>query len=388
MNSKLLHLVVGNALLPAWLILAASLAEAQLPKPERTVFSASRVEVQLDMINLLPLVEVKVADVGQYRFFMDTGMGGICVLDDLLAKSFHIKNEVSVWDGSAGSVIKMPIVRVHSLSISDFQIQGCLATIMDMDNFRTDFSFHGMLGFRAFTDCQFTLDFPGKRLVLLKEGKEEGGKVYPFMYHLGSPIIQLPLEGEDVAFMLDSGSTRTALPRAMEESFEYHEPPVLVSLMSSASGNQLGRAARLKGTLALGGVDIKDPVVWVGGEIGLIGMDFLRFFSLTFNQRKMKVWIQAASNDPIPTPSLYYAGFGALPWKETRMVGYVLPNSPADIAGLHVNDLILSVNGKKASEYDNPTWRALFKKPGKLHLEVERGEMIFEMEVAVKVVVE
>jgi predicted aspartyl protease len=368
-------------------------ASAQYPAPSRTEFDAERVVVPMDVSSCHPIVEVRVNGEGPYRFLVDTGVGAVGLIDDSVAEKLDLpfSGDITIEDYSGAAPQQARVVQVDSLRMGGVVFEECLCVVFDLSAVQTDFFFDGIVGFRAFADCLFTLDYPKSELVVYSQRPPlTEAKVWNTVFfdvQDGVPTIRATLAGVPVSFAVDSGATTTSIPAALANSVPFEAAPVPVGMVLKASGSLPVRAARVKGGLMLGTATIADPTVDIHSEIAYLGYNVMKHFAVTFFNERELVILERADDAPIAMPSVCGAGFGALPVEGGREVRYVLDGSPARRAGIEVGDVITSVNGKPAASYDNPSWRGLFEMPGVLELVIRGDPEPRKIKVSVEVLV-
>jgi len=69
---------------------------------------------------------------------------------------------------------------------------------------------------------------------------------------------------------------------------------------------------------------------------------------------------------------------------KTFRVHSVVEHSPSADAGIHKEDLIMSVNGRPASDFMLADLRELFKKPGDCTLSIKRGQETLQIKLKLK----
>jgi len=370
---------------------AGRAALAQFPPPEKTELASPIVEVAMDLSNRLPIVEARVNGQGPFRFLVDTGLSTVFLIDDEIATQLKLRilGRSQMRDGSGIDSQTVTIVRADSISMGEAVFSNCFGVIFDLDSFPKDFRLDGVIGFPAFKDCVLTLDYPRNRLILQPPSITDNSDSQWLKYTLfqGSPEIAISIAEVSVHAIVDSGSTGTIVAESFEKKIPFHAEPITVGMASRATGMFTRREARAKGEIKLGSVSVSEPIVQIYGTETWLGYDLLQYFSITFDQKNQRLRFTRSDSSPIVFPPLCYAGFGALPGDGGREVEYVLPQSPAQRAGLRTGDLITAVNGKPAGAYDNPAWWALFEKPRRLSIVLNRGEETITVSVDVVVAV-
>jgi C-terminal processing protease CtpA/Prc len=94
------------------------------------------------------------------------------------------------------------------------------------------------------------------------------------------------------------------------------------------------------------------PITELNDELSALGGGILRYFTVTFDQKRGQVTFYRKSTDPVTMGGLSGTGlsFSKTPayW---RVVG-VVPGSPADAAGVEIGDLVTRIDGEPVSRWD------------------------------------
>jgi S1-C subfamily serine protease len=107
----------------------------------------------------------------------------------------------------------------------------------------------------------------------------------------------------------------------------------------------------LDGTIAWGRHRLEDPVVALkSGDGGIAGMQVLRNFRITFDFGHARVRFERAGDEPIRSESVRSPGFRCMYDGGAWTVAYVLPDSPAARAGVHVGDRVETVDGQAVAD--------------------------------------
>ncbi len=248
-------------------------AVSNAPPPERTDLPWNPVYQAMDMADGIPIIEAGVNGKGPFRFYLDTATP-----HTLLDRRFAEELGARAVGGSDGSA---PSVTVETLSIGNAAFSGVQARIVDLtDSGRSPDRAVGVLGFRLFSECLLTLDYPEKR-VIVERGQllfPDGKEVLDLIIKDDSPFALLTLGPINLETCLDSGSTRSLV-------------------VPGKIGKRLGRAEESTDPIAssatIGSHTIADPEVIVNDSVphAVAGSEFLRSFSLTFDQKNRRLRI-------------------------------------------------------------------------------------------------
>jgi PDZ domain/Aspartyl protease len=117
---------------------------------------------------------------------------------------------------------------------------------------------------------------------------------------------------------------------------------------------------------------------------GLIGNDLLRRFNVIFNYPKREIHIRPNShyNDPF---DYAYTGLGIYNIEGKILVVDVIPGSPADKAGLKVDDEILGVGNNMSRNIQ--AYRYMFQSPNeRIKIIVQRGDELLQIIIKTKTI--
>jgi hypothetical protein len=145
--------------------------------------------------------------------------------------------------------------------------------------------------------------------------------------------------------------------------------------------------ARLNGKLELGSIALERPIVsslQIPNQLGcLLGLDFLRTVSMSFDQRTMRVRFDG--NPAIaPPPPVYISGISVLPDSAGAIrIASVREGTAAEIAGLRTGDEVIEIAGKPANPQTASSYalRLLSDAGQQIDMKVRRGSQIIPVEV-------
>lgn len=271
---------------------------------------------------------------------------------------------------------------------------------------------HGIIGYHFFKNHPVKFDFVRDRIYIYQDISKvktkkfeelplniEGNKPYAYAK------IQMTKEISDAKMLLDLGNSDAVwLFPTRIPNFNYNRPNIDDFLGRGFNGDIYGKRSRIH-SLILGKNTLEKPIVsmpneesvksmkFVENRIGSIGSDVLKRFSvildyangkyylkknrnfkdkfkfnmsgldikhdgMTWEKDFVKVEIERNSNNRSrpnnPYKSVYEAEPQTLPYKFVLKPIYsiagIRENSPSHLAGLKMGDLIISINGVKASE--------------------------------------
>jgi predicted aspartyl protease len=236
----------------------------------------------------LPVVEVSVNETGPYRFLIDLG-SNVTVL------------RRNVVDASRSTVLveraTSDIAYVEAIALGAARLEG--VTVASYDELDVD----GVLGYNVLQYSSFTLDFPGKRLVLHRESLPPPDDRTVFSYQLVGrmPYITVRLGHDSLLVNLDTGAAEwMTVPPSWQARLRWAAAPVPGR---TTFNNQTGRTQVLEGrladTLSFGELTIVSPLVYVNpdAEDAWLGAAAMAGAVWTFDPQKRHVQVRAPSRD-------------------------------------------------------------------------------------------
>jgi hypothetical protein len=332
-------------------------------------------------------------------FLFDTG-ASVTVIDSGWAAAHQLKTAGRMQAAGAGAsggatFATLGTLRIASGSGDGVEVSDVKVAVLDVNpSFEPMFwrPLAGVIGYDVISRFVVTVDYDDSTLVLHDPAtwRYTGTEKPLSMVMNGTvPALHGKLDGTDEGlFRLDVGSSSTV---------DVHSP----FAKRYALLGRMGRTQRVDGvgfggsfssemgrlrSMSLGPYEWDDPIVVVSSATegafasedfaGNIGNRILERFRVTFDYERRQVYLE---------PGQRYADrdhltrAGALLTRREGQVRAesVLPNSPADHAGLRSGDMVLAVDGRDIAEWDLPQISAVLDdgEPGrKVALRVKRGE--------------
>jgi hypothetical protein len=332
--------------------------------PGRTTLSSPLVQLPAQLLGNLFVVEAKWDKFGPYRFVVDTG-SSVTLMSPTLVKRYG--EEVRPADarvaggrvrvaGADGGVLELPAAAVSRLELGEARFENVPVLVYDCSTLSSHLGVRidGVLGFPLFRETLLTLDYPGRRLLLQPADSAAlvPGSVVPFDDGRKTPLVRLRLGDVQFAALVDSGSEADFSINPAGLSPAYATPPREGTLVATLAGDRSQRVARLRDPLQLGDQVFPRPIVELTDALSSLGGGALRHFTLTFDQRRDRLFLQrvgGALSAAAPRRSLGLS-FAKLPayWR----VASVLDSSPAAQAGIRAGDLVVRIEGEPVANWD------------------------------------
>lgn len=333
------------------------------------------------MLGHLMTVDVKINDLQRdYNFVVDTG--GLTFVDKKLADELQLKQ--------VGPQAKINMLHLRGLAIENV---FCFTTF-DFSHFSSlSVPIHGIIGSNLLERFATTFDFQNGTITLSSEDlnleKPERGLWLKFKNHRvnNAPLVDLKINGSVQEAMIDTGQPHTlVLPIETFEKYgpaDYTDHIKSKGLMEKWPGNKVNfnYMVRMK-TLELGGAEFDNTLCLFGDlpsllSMPLIGTDFLSQFKIIINFPKDEM-VMIPNQDFHLRDNLYSVGLNvSLSESNEVFVEGIWENSPADKAGVKVDDIILSFNSRKVMSDNLLELQSLLRddQTGSIELEIiSQGE--------------
>jgi PDZ domain/Aspartyl protease len=313
-------------------------------------------------------VPVFIDGAGPFTFEIDTG-GGNLILTAETAAQLHLQPSGNLSSSGVGSAVEHSgLVRTMEIRIGAAVIRNQVAEVLALSPSSNDRGPRppraGVLGPELFERFTVQIDRTKKTVTLtpleLFKG-HPGGVALPIRFTGSAPLTAGSFEGVAGDFELDTGNAGPAII----EGFWAQEHGLAERLSRGIEANSHGTGGSMKtihsrGDLALGPVMLPHTVVTYAGNVergafathtqaGVIGESSLYQYDMTYDYGHEVVWI-----DPVPkVDPRPYDHSGLRISKESSdsfTVTHVVPESPADLAGLKAGDRILSIDSRSASQ--------------------------------------
>jgi tetratricopeptide (TPR) repeat protein len=317
----------------------------------------------------------------KYLFMLDTG-SPVTIISEKLANLLHVKtvsdqSQASDAGGTQGiftpclvNSISLGACRVEypTCAVSDLQpLESAMGLIgvkeikISLFSLKTRQLFlGGILGVDFLRHFRVAIDYPRHQMTFSQPTTPLTGKYLfkalnptsPMSTQLTIPIIA---DGQTLLVMPDTWSTSTELPYSFLQQLDYPTEDKLLSIGSNSiaafgysSDNDL--MVRIK-DLQIGDCHLRHYLVnQMQSDVGVLGTDMLSQFLVTFDYPHNLLALTPVAHADLRKDNLLSTGIGPIsPERHGQRIMGFWQHSPADKAGLQPGDLIIEVNGKKAT---------------------------------------
>jgi hypothetical protein len=330
-------------------------------------------------------------------FIFDTG-ASITVIDSAYAASIGLEAQGNLQGQGAGATGSAALGSLETLRVEGADGDGVtLATVpiavLSVNAALEPFFWRpcaGILGFNFINQFVTEIDYDTQTLVLHDPKTFEyagKGEAIPMKLDGSVPTVTMTLDGKyEGEFRVDAGSSATV---------DLHRPFVAahgidkgvkrsVTVMSGGFGGTFtSRVTRMK-SIQIGSYAWKQPVVSLSGAetgalasedyAGNIGNRILERFRLTFDYERRVLWLEPGARFAGPD-GFSRTGLQLIRVDDVVSIAQVVEDSPAAKAGLKAGDVVRTIDGRAAAEWNRAELETLFEegKPGrKLTFELAR----------------
>lgn len=330
------------------------------PHPGRTKLSSQPVVLPAQTVGNFIIVEAKWDKYGPYHFVIDTGSATTLVTPALVKRYGgglpHPDSPRVRVTSAEGDVMELPAASLHRIELGTAKFDDVPVLVYDLSQLSAHLGIRidGLLGFPLFRKVRLTLDYPHNRVILERPASitAPAGASVPFDDTTKTPLIQVGVGNRRMLILLDSGSdaTMSLNPVGLDANFAFGpRPGATVGTIGADHAQQIGR---LNEELMLSGYPIPKPVVDLTDELSAIGGGVLKYFTVTFDAVNDRVTFVRDTHRPIELPSRRSAGLSFAKTPAYWRVAGVIPQSPAEIAGIQFGDLVTKINGESVAKWN------------------------------------
>ncbi|NOX57616.1 MAG: hypothetical protein GXP29_02005 [Planctomycetes bacterium] len=277
------------------------------------------------------LVTAQINGQDGFNLLLDTGAAG-------LSLSKNAANRL--WPNRSARHVDE--LRIGEFTASDF---GAAVSNLSAASAVLGEPIDGVLGLRIFMGVLMTYDFPN-RTVILEHGSLDAFGEGVVRYSGVRPFLPFETGVLRREFLLDTGYTGTIGVPSLE-GMPIDGEPVVSSFGASTRGTFLAKSVRLRTDATFGPIRFSRPIINTRNkETSIIGSQILNRFVLTFDQEQKLVRFGGPIHEAIEMDPVRAHGFLVAPKEGKFRVAHIIPNSPADIAGIEIDDLVEAINGQ------------------------------------------
>jgi|GEM_PF-1286629 len=311
--------------------------------PERVVVPAGSATVPVVGSRTLPLLETRIEGHGPYGLLLDLG-SNVSILRKSIAEAAGARLLV---DRDTSDIYRAGLSELGPVRLENV-VYGAYEDL-DVD---------GVLGFNAFDDQPFTLDYPGMCFTVGGEPlppPTEDSRVFAYELKHHMPFLAARLGDRELSLNFDTGAFGwIVLPASMKSELSLAAAPVPgFKVFNNQTGSARVELARLNGTLEFGPLRLPEPMVQFDPDVEepFVGSSLLARLRLSFDPANRRVRMQPVGGTIVHVPG--FATFGVkLKRQENEVtVADVIPGTPAASMDIPPNAVVGSINGRPASGY-------------------------------------
>lgn len=355
----------------------------------------SRIPVELNGNHVL--LQGRVNGSEPLWFTLDTGAAA-SVINMRRARELGLQVSGNGRAQGAGGVVESSRLSGITFSLPGMELKNLSIMAIPLDSLEASAgrSMDVILGAELFQRYVVEVDY-ATRFVTLYEPHEYvyngTGESLPLKFANNHPYVRgkivvaglEPIEGE---FVIDAGSNFgiTLLPSFTKTHMLMSHVPRTIQTKARGVGGEFALSIGRVESLELGRFKLERPVTAFPeaggffakeGSAGNIGGLILRRFKVIFDYSRKRMILEPNKNFA-DAFDFDMSGLGLVadsPQFKLIKINRIIDGSPAAEAGLKVEDVILEVNGRAASDLTLNTLREMFKKDGKQYqFKIKRGD--------------
>lgn len=344
--------------------------------------------ISFSLVKNLIIVPLYLNNQGPFHFILDTGVGPMIITDPTLMDSIGLKVSRSIKISGLGKGAEMDAFVSNDVSarIGRAYIDNIPTAILKTDIFGLSnylgTKIYGLLGYHFFNSFVVEIRYSGKRLLFRypqSKGKIKGERISIDI--IGSkPYVNLSIESPDygkidIKALVDNGASHAiSLERLKGKPFPVPASSIQANLGVGMSGPIDGSIGRLS-ALNIGGFTLRNVLasypryddvaakVLLKDRNGNLGADILSRFNVVFDYHDNSMYLR--KNSHFNRPFEHDMSGMELYLQEDKTKHYFVsriePGSPAEIAGIMVDDEIVTINFMPAASFKLNEINNLFK---------------------------
>lgn len=347
------------------------------------LFEKSRkksISIDFKMISNLIIIPVSINGSDTMNFILDTGVKDPIITELTLVDDLNLNYLKSIEISGLGDE---QFTQAYQSGNNTITLPGLVAShqkinvILD-ENFQISqilgMPVHGLIGFDLFKHYVIKVDYSSEKIYLYKPQffnykARKRDIVLPIHFERNKPLVNSEIIQHDgsiveVKLLVDTGASDALwLSTEADSSIRVPDKNIYSFLGSGLGGDLFGHKGRLD-ALWIGGKYMEAPIAsypqskYINSIIisehrqGSIGGEILRRFTVTFDYFNKRLILNPNGDF---NESFYYNMSGLeiinpVPGLAVYMVDHVIEGSAAELAGIRVNDQILSLNNRSHNE--------------------------------------
>jgi lysophospholipase L1-like esterase len=346
------------------------------------------------------LLTAKIGEAGPFSLLIDTGASGLALSEGVARRLREVglaqgRGQVKVFS-SSGKVCKLDLVAVSNLVCGELVLGQAMAAVADFSRFSKALGepLDGLAGLDLFSEGTLVLDYPaGEVWFEQAAARSTNGAVrLPLTLNAGITRVMIELSGHRFPATVDTGFDHGfSVPSRLRDLPLVH-PPAITGLYLNMTEIGESKEARLGTNVCWGGLVFERPVIaFEAPDFGIIGLEVLRHFTVSLDQRHRSIWLKPGTNGPVTWPSVRSPGFRIFPSGAEALsfeVGGVLPGTEAARLGIHTGARITAINGEPVAEWSRERWNATIDHAETIEVELAEGEKSRRVKLNIRMLVE
>lgn len=250
--------------------------------------SEKLIAIPMDHSSQRPVIKVMINNKGPYRFIFDTGSSGSDI-DSKLAKELGLEviGKDTLYTPGSDDMLMSEKVRVSKASFvgTDIAVEAVMNTIPIRQMLPVD----GIISPEFFSNYLVTLDYPNSNLLLAK-GELAISDKDVISFNQNDMVINLDVyvNGQKLEAHLDSGNpSGFSIPFSQKDKLSFKNEPILAGTIRTPVTSFKRWSATLNGTIKVGNIIYKDPVVNLveGFEYVNLGYQVFKDLKITIDKK-------------------------------------------------------------------------------------------------------
>lgn len=344
--------------------------------------------MSFSLVKNLIIVPLYINNKGPFNFILDTGVGPMIITDPKLIDSIgiNVARTIKISGLGKGTEIDAFVSNDISVQLGKAYMDNIPTAILKKDIFGLSnylgAKIYGLLGYYFFNSFIVELKYSSKRMVFWEpgtKGKIKGERI-PINIVGSKPYINIAIESPaygtlNINTLVDNGASHAvSLERLNEKPFPIPPDAISANLgvgMSGPIDGSIGRLTSLKiGSFTLKNVLASYPQyddvaakILLKDRNGNLGADVLSRFNIVFDYEDQSMYFKKGGqfNRPFEHDMSGIEVYTQENNTKHYYISRIEPDSPAEKAGILVDDEIVSINFVPASSYKLNEINNLFK---------------------------